>query len=117
MNERYNEQLDLKGNQPEYDLEELVGDLKKMVSSYNGEYSESLKVDSDGRIQVNSRNRDKAPAFLPGLIMTRDGRGPSIDEMYGVLKDVADHLPEYEVSISEDRTAESFEYRIREKEA
>lgn len=117
MNERYDEQPDLSDNQVEYDPEELVGDLKRMVSFYKGEYSESLNVDSDGRIQVNSRNRDKAPAFLPGLIITRDGRGPSIDEMYDVLKVVAARLPEYEVSISEDRTAGSFEYRIREKEA
>jgi|ERR1039458_7067067 hypothetical protein len=113
MNEKYNQQLDIEGDRPEYDVEELAGELKGLVSFYKGEYSESLRVGPDGQIQVNSRNRDKAPAFLPGLIITQDGRGPSIDEMYGILKDVADHLPEYEVSINEDRTAGSFEYRVR----
>jgi hypothetical protein len=115
MNEKYNEQFGSEGNGSEYDVEEIVGELKEMVSFY-GQYSESLKLGSDGRILFLSRNGDQAPAFLP-VLAARDGHGPSIDEMYGVLKDVADHLPEYEVSINEDRTAGSFEYRIRKKEA
>jgi hypothetical protein len=115
MNERYTESLKNAENKPDYDRKELMEEIKELVSDHGGEYSESLKVGADGRMLLSSRNRDKALALLPALTTTLNGDAPSIEDMYGILKDIADDLQGYEVSINEDRTTGSFEYHIRHK--
>ncbi len=115
MNERYTEPLNSTENKPDYDRAELMKEIIELVSYHGGEYSESLKVGTDGRMLLSSRNRDEALAYLPALTTTLVGDAPSIEDMYGILKDMADHLQGYEVTINEDRTAGSFEYHIRKK--
>lgn len=99
----------------DYDRAEMARGFAKMVDGNGGEYGESLKVDSAGRIISTSRNRDKAPAYLPAFLETRHGDDPSVEDIYRALRDLGDALPGYEISINEDRTAGILEYRIKQK--
>lgn len=102
-------------DKPKYDREKVARDLAKLADANGGEYGESLRVDSAGRVMCESRNGDEAPALLPLSLERRDGSDPSIEDIYQALRDFGDALPGYEISINEDRTAGILEYRIKRK--
>jgi hypothetical protein len=113
MKEVYREEHVEDAGNPSYEAEELAGYFRKLIAIHGGEYSESLIVKPDGRVSIDSRNGDGAPALLPSLTSTRiGGQGPRVEEVYRILKNTAEHLPGYKVSINEDRTSGNIFYRI-----
>lgn len=114
MKEVYRDKYVVDADKPGYEGEALARYFIELVALHGGDYAETLKVNSDGRVSINSRKGDRAPALLPSLTATRmSGQGPTIEDMYLILKELADNLPGYEVSVNENRAAGTIAYRIK----
>jgi hypothetical protein len=115
MKEKLDERLP-EGNRFRHAPEEVARFLEKAAELHGGEYMESLKVNSAGRIISDSRYGDELPAFLAMALESPDGSEPAVEDIYQFLKAIGEFLPGYRISINEDRAAGLLEYRLEKSD-
>jgi len=72
----------------------------------NGLYSETISIDSKGRIENIKPNND------PFYIKTQFSSIEKVDDFYGLLKQIGDEYPDLKISAKENRQCSQLTYTV-----